>query len=102
MSIDFVLVGLVFFITIECSYKLLVCIGVICCGCPISMRAVICDATSEALIYIALVYASPDKVITTLIIRAMFNTSPLFLGFLSLSDKNKYPPAWLLALVSLR
>ena len=98
MSIVFVLIGWVLFITTECADKFSVCIDVLCCGCSISMGAINFVTDSQALKHIAPIYDYVAKVITTLIIWVMLNTALLFLGVLSLSDKNKPPPAWLIAL----
>ena len=68
MYISFVLLGLILFIPTECEYKLLVFIGVLGCGCPISIIAILCGAALRALVYISHIYASAVNVITTLII----------------------------------
>ena len=102
MSIDFVIIFWILFITNERAAKLSVCIGVLGCGYPIFMSAIICGMDSRELIYIAPIYASAANVITTLIIWEMFNTAPFFLGILSLSDKNKCLPSRILALDFLR
>ena len=101
MSIDFVILGWIF-VTTEFAAKLLVCIGVLDCGYPSYTSAIICGTSSQELTYIASIYDSAANVITTLIIWAVFNTAPLFLGVSSFSDKKKCPPARLLALGSMR
>ena len=66
------------------------------------MSDIIFGVASWALMYIDHIYASATKVITTLIIWAMFNTASLFLGVLPLSNKKKYPPDWIITLGKLK
>ena len=66
------------------------------------MGVIVCGKDLRLFSYIALISTSASNVMTTLIIWSVFNTDPLFLVVSPFSDKKKFPPTQLLALVSLR
>ena len=94
--------GWILFITTESEAKLLVLIGVLDCRCPIYISVIICDTDLQAFTYIAPISGSGANVLNTLIIWEIFNTAPLFIRVLSLSDKKKCPPTQILDLGLLR
>ena len=102
MSIAFVLLGCTFFVTTARAAELLVCIGVLGCGCPISDSVILCGTAYRALIYIAPISASAADIITAFMIWGIFKTVLLLAGISALLDKKKFPLDRLLAPGSLR
>ena len=102
MYIAFVLLGCTLFVTTACAAKLLVCIGVFGCGCPISDSVIICGTASLALMYIAPISDSTADVMTAFMIWVIFNMAPLLSGMEISMDKKTIPPDLLLAPGSLR
>ena len=96
MSVDLVAFGWRFFVTNPNYVVLSVCIGVGGCLWPISSTAVRTGIACRELIHSAPISASAAKIITFIIICAMFNNAPLFAGFVVLSYMKKFPPAVLL------
>ena len=90
MYISFIIPGCILFVTIEFTYELLVCIGVLRCGCPIYIHDIICVTDLRAFTYIAIIYASTSDVMTASIIWVMFNTAP-FLSVFRHSLLIKFP-----------
>ena len=68
MSVDFILLGWILFIITEVAAKLLVCICVLGCGCPILMSAVIFGTALREFTCVDPISDSSAYVMTTLII----------------------------------
>ncbi len=98
MSVAFKALGIILLVSSAWAVKLLVCMGVHICGCPISLR-VHCMATAVlALMNNAPSLASVADDIIALIICNMLSTTPLLMGMSSLPAMNMWPPALLWAL----
>ena len=64
-----------------------VCIGVLGCGCPISMRAILAGMASRAFMNNAPISASAADDMTAFIIWATFSTAPLLGGSFTSLDR---------------
>ena len=82
--------------------ELLFWTGVLGCLCPISFSIIMMYTASRDMMYRAPILDSAVDVITFFIICDMVRIAPLLAGCLALSERKKWPPAWLLALVSMR
>ena len=102
MSVDFVALGCIFWVTKPKAVVLSVCTGVGGCLCPISSRSRLVGMACRVLMKSAAISASAADVITLRIIWAMFRTAPLLGGLTSSLERKKWPPALLLAFGSVR
>ena len=94
MPVSFVLLGWVFYVTNECVDESSVCIGVLGCGCPILISAIICGMDLRAFTYIFQISDSAANFITTMNIWEIFNTVPLFLMVSLFFKKKTFPICW--------
>ena len=79
-----------------------VCNGSEGCLCPISSKIVMMYTALRDMMYSAASSASVANVLTCLIMCAMVRIVPLFWDIVAFLDKNKCPPAQLLAFGMLR
>ncbi len=100
MSMAFSAFGRILLVSSACAVELSVCMGVRVWGWPNSASVVCMETVVFALMNNAPSSASAVNDMTDLIICDMLRTAPLFVGILSSSAMNMWPPAWLRALDS--
>ena len=102
MFVDFLCFGCIFPLHAVSAITLSVCNGIGGCLCPISSKIILMYTASRSMMYSAVSSASVADVMTCLIMCAILIIAPLFCGIVALLDKNKCPPARILAFGSLR
>ena len=99
MPMDFCLCGAMMLLMNPSAVLVLVCIGMVGCGCPVAMSAWRAGMASLQLMYRLPSSASAADDMTDLMICVTVRTAPLLGGSVEFSKRKKWPPARLRYLV---